>query len=104
MGTDELAHTVEQILAATHEQQEGTDASTVREHIMHHMLHPSVHVVGILRSLLYLLNRLQGILMDADDDGNAVIFAKNVAVYLKVVAEVMQVYKTCNTSSLMFSD
>ena len=104
MGTDELAHTVEQILAATHEQQEGTDAATVREHITQHMLHPSVRVAGILRSLLDLLNRLQGILMDSDDDGNAVIDAKNVAVYLKVVAEVMQVYKTGDASRLMFSD
>ena len=96
MGTDKLAHTVEQILATTHEQQEGTDAATVREHITQHMLHPSVRVAGILRSLLDLLNRSW--------TGNAVIDAKNVAVYLKVVAEVMQVYKTCNTSSLMFSD
>jgi hypothetical protein len=104
MGVDQLAGVVHEILSRHVPDAQGIGLDDVKAHITNHLLSSSVRVAGILRSLLDLTDRLQGILMTVDEDGNIVVDAKNVAVYLKVVSETMQMYKTGDPCKLMFSD
>jgi hypothetical protein len=104
MGAEELACAVHEILVAHQPDAEGAGLDQVKTHIQKHMLNPGVRVAVLLRSLLDLTDSLHGILMDRDEEGNTVVDAKNVAVYLKVVAEVMQMYKTGDASKLLFAD
>jgi hypothetical protein len=57
-----------------------------------------------MRSLLKLTDKLEGITTSVDlETGQTVVEAKNVAVYLKVVSEVMQMYRTGEVSKLLFA-
>jgi len=82
----------------------GVGLEEVRQHILLHTLCPSVRVGCILRSLLKLSDRLESITTYVDTDtGEVVVDAKNVSVYLKVVGEIMQMYKTGEVSKLLFA-
>jgi hypothetical protein len=57
-----------------------------------------------MRSLLKLSDKLEGITTSVDPDtGQTVVEAKNVTVYLKVISEVMQMYRTGEVSRLLFA-
>lgn len=75
----------------------------IAEHIQRHMLHPAVRVALTLRSLLELADVLRGMAVGRDDGGEPVVDVRTVNVYLKVVAEVMQVYRTADTSRMLFA-
>ena len=105
MSTDQLAQAVHQRLEEIDPNGNGHSLAEVKEHILTHTLIPSIKISGVLRSLLLLLDRLDStLMMTSDEDGTTVIDAKNVAVYLKVVNEIMQIYKTGDTTKLMFAD
>jgi hypothetical protein len=83
---------------------EGIGLDEVREHIMVHTLSPSVRMACILRSLLRLTDKLEGITTSVDPEtGQTTVEAKNVSVYLKVISEVMQMYRTGEVSRLLFA-
>jgi hypothetical protein len=83
---------------------EGIGLDEVREHIMMHTLCPSVRVACIMRSLLKLTDKLEGITTSVDPEtGQTVVEAKNVTIYLKVISEVMQMYRTGEVSKLLFA-
>ena len=103
-GVDQIAGVVHEILSLRFPDAQGIGLDDIKGHITNHMLTPRVRVAGILRSLLDLTDRLQGTLMTIDEDGNTVVDAKNVAVYLKVVSETMQLYKTGDPGKLMYGD
>jgi hypothetical protein len=75
----------------------------IAAHIQRHMLHPSVRVALTLRSLLELAEVLRGMAVARDDDGQPLVDVRTVGVYLKVVAEIMQVYRTADTSRMLFA-
>jgi hypothetical protein len=83
---------------------DGIGLDEVREHIMVHTLCPNVRVACIMRSLLRLTDKLETITTTVDPStGQTVVDAKTVGVYLKVVSEVMQMYRTGEVGKLLFS-
>jgi hypothetical protein len=95
---------VNQILEIQPEANRGTVKAQVKEHIEgKHILCPSLQVAHILRSLLDLKETLQGMIITEDENGVKTVDAKHMAIYLKVISEIMQVYKTGEVSKLLFA-
>jgi hypothetical protein len=104
MGPELMAERVHETLIEKCPMAEGIGLDEVREHIMVHTLCPSVRVACILRSLLKLTDKLEGITTSVDPEtGQTVVEAKNVTVYLKVVSEVMQMYRTGEVGRMLFA-
>jgi hypothetical protein len=77
----------------------------VMAHIQFHFLHPAVHVSGTLRNLLHLSNELNKVTVNTDtDDGSPLIDTRSVQLYLKVVNEIMQIYKNTDVKKLLYAD
>jgi hypothetical protein len=104
MGPDLMAERVHEALVDKCPMSDGIGLEEVREHIMVHTLCPSVRVACIMRSLLKLTDKLETITTSVDpESGQTIVEAKNVTVYLKVVSEVMQMYRTGEVSKLLFA-
>ena len=83
---------------------EGTTKAEIKEHIQRgHLLSPSLQVSHILRSLLDLRDTLHTMLITEDENGTKTVDARNMSVYLKVIAEIMQVYRTGDISKMLFA-
>jgi hypothetical protein len=84
---------------------EGASRAEVREHIGGgHILNPSLQIAHILRSLISLKDTLHRMVLQNDEEtGTQTIDAKNMAVYLKVISEIVQVYRTGEMSKMLFS-
>lgn len=103
MGPELMAERVHDVLVEKCPMYEGIGLEEVREHIMVHTLCPNVRVACILRSLLRIADKLESVSTSVDQEtGQTVVDAKNVQVYLKVVSEVMQMYRTGEVSKLRF--
>lgn len=104
MGPELMAERVHELLVEKCPMCEGIGLEEVREHIGSHTLCPAVRVACIMRSLLKLSDKLETITTVFDPNtGRTEVDAKNVSVYLKVVSEVMQMYRTGEVSKLLFS-
>jgi hypothetical protein len=104
MGPDLMAERVHELLIEKCPMCDGIGLDEVREHIMSHTLTPAVRVACIMRSLLKLSDKLESITTTFDPaTGRTEVDAKNVSVYLKVISEVMQMYRTGEVSKLLFS-
>jgi len=104
MGPELMAERVHEALVDKCPTADGIGLDEVREHIMVHTLCPNVRVACIMRSLLRLTDKLEAITTVVDPStGQTVVDSKTVAVYLKVVSEVMQMYRTGEVSKLLFS-
>ena len=104
MGPELMAERVHEVLVEKCPMSDGIGLDEVREHIMMHTLCPAVRVACIMRSLLKLTDKLEGIITTIDPDtGQTVVEAKNVTIYLKVISEVMQMYRTGEVSKLLFA-
>ena len=104
MGTDQLAQAIHERLEEIDPGGDGHSIAEVKEHILLHVVTPTVRISSILRSMVVLLYRLEGNLMNVSDDDTTMIDAKNVAIYLKVVSEIMAIYRTGDCSRLTFAD
>jgi hypothetical protein len=103
MGPELMAERVHEALVDKCPMSEGIGLDEVREHIMVHTLCPNVRVACILRSLLRLADKLETVSTSVDENtGQTVVEAKNVQVYLKVISEVMQMYRTGEVNKLRF--
>ena len=81
---------------------QGTSKREVLQHLQGgHWLHPALQISHILRSLLDLRDTLQKMLI-TEEDGVRTVDARNMAVYLKVTSEIVQVYKTGEISKLLY--
>ena len=101
VSADAMAEMVSAELTAISD--EGTSKSDVLRHIQGgHWLHPSLQISHILRSLLDLRDTVQKMLITEDENGLRTVDARNMAVYLKVTSEIMQVYKTGEISKLLY--
>ncbi len=104
MGPDLMAERVHEALVEKCPMADGIGLDEVREHIMIHTLCPSVRVACIMRSMLKLVDKLDGVTTSVDPEtGQTVVDAKNVTVYLKVISEVLQMYRTGEVNKLMFA-
>lgn len=104
MGPELMSERVHEALVERCPMAEGIGLEEVREHIMMHTLCPSVRVACIMRSMLKLVDKLDGVTTSVDlETGQTVVDAKNVSVYLKVISELLQMYRTGEVSRLMFA-
>jgi hypothetical protein len=103
MGPELMAERVHEMLADKCPNLTGIGLDEVRDHILTHTLSPPLRVACIMRSLLRLSDKLETINMSVDPEtGQVVVEGKNVTVYLKVISEVMQMYKTGEVNRLLF--
>jgi hypothetical protein len=79
-------------------------AEDIQLHIKRHVLHPSVRVAQILRNLLELADTLQELVSGRGEDGLPLVDVRTVTVYLKVISEIMQIYKTADLTKMLFAD
>ena len=104
MGPGLMAARVHESLVESCPMSEGIGLDEVREHITSHMLQPGVRVACLMRSLLKLVTKLEDSTMAIDPETNqTVVDGKALSAYLKVVSEVMSMYKTGEVSKLLFS-
>ena len=83
---------------------EGIGLQEVQEHILSHMLQPGVRVACVMRSLLKLVTKLEATTMTVDaDTGETIVDGKALTAYLRVITEVMTMYRTGEVSRLMFA-
>lgn len=83
---------------------EGISRQDIKDHIQKgHLLSPSLQISHILRSLLELRDTLHSMLINEDENGVKTVDARNMSVYLKVIAEIMQVYRTGDMTKMLFS-
>lgn len=104
MGIEQLAQCVHERLVEVDPNGQGHSMEQVKEHITLHILTPNVKVACILRSLINLMDKLEQSLITVNEDETTVIDSKNVSIYLKVISEIMQIYKTGDCSKLTFAE
>jgi len=104
MGTHQIVRIIHARLKEIDPHGAGHSESDIEEHIKSHVLIPQVKVTVMLRSLIMLMDKLESGLMCTGEDDITIIDAKNVGIYLKLVNEIMQIYKTGETNKLMFAD
>jgi len=100
-------HLHEHMAEAVTAENEDTEVPTQEEiqtHLLKHMLHPTVRVAHILRNLLDLSETLREVVVSRAEDNTPLIDVRTVTVYLKVVNEIMQVYKNTDTARMLFAD
>ena len=73
-------------------------------HIQKHMLHPTVRTAYILRSLVDLSETLREVGCARTDDDQPLVDVRAVTLYLKVVGEIMAVYRTADPAKLLFGN
>ena len=104
IGVDSMTDMMHMHLQEIAPDEAGTSKAEIKEHIqMGHLLSPSLQISHILRSLLELKNTLHAMLITEDENGTKTVDARNMSVYLKVIAEIMQVYRTGDMSKMLFA-
>lgn len=104
IGVDAMTDMMHNHLQKIAPDAEGTSKIEIREHIQKgHLLSPSLQISHILRSLLDLRDTLHSMLIHENEDGVKTVDARNMSVYLKVIAEIMQVYRTGDMSKMLFA-
>ncbi len=81
---------------------EGAGPEIVYEHVSKHMLHPRVRMAVLLRQLLEFCALLQTSLV-VQDAGLCTVDKSNAELYLKVIGQIMTLYKA-DTQGMLFSD
>jgi len=97
-----IAQQVSDFLLVSEPSAEGACKDTVLEHIARHMLHPRVRMAVLLRQLLDFSTLLQNTLV-VSDDGICTVDKGNAELYLKVITQIMTLYKA-DTSGMLFAD
>ena len=75
----------------------------IQQHLNSHVLHPTVRVSHILRSLLDLSETLKSVAITKAEDDSPLIDVRTVALYLKVVSEIILLYKTADPTKMLFA-
>ena len=71
-------------------------------HIERHVLHPQVRLGTTLRNLVELSENLREVVSTRGEDDTPLVDVRAASLYLKVVSEVMQVYRNTDPSKLLF--
>lgn len=104
MGFEQIAQIVCDKLNEIDPDGGGHNLPDVQDHIKNHVLTPSVKISCVLRSLVALLSKLESGLMTNGEDDMLILDTKNISIYLKVVDQILQVYKTGECNKLMFGN
>lgn len=74
-------------------------------HFQRHVLYPSIHISSIMRNLIVLSENINQVMISHDEtDGTPLIDTRSVQMYLKVVNELIQVYKNADMKKMLFAD
>ena len=104
ISADCMAGMIVEHLTSLGPDQPGLSKSDIRRHIQGgHMLNPSLQMAHTLRTLFELRDTIHGMII-VEADGVKSVDVRNMTMYLKIISEIMQVYKTGDVSRLMFSD
>ena len=109
-ATEMAEHMREHLLASTPEgggenpERVIPTARDILTHVSKHVLHPCVRVASILRNLLDLADLLRELIMSRADDGTPLIDVRTVTVYLKVITEIMQIYRNADMTKMLFNE
>ena len=72
-------------------------------HLSLHVLHPTVRVAHALRGLVELSETLKELMVTkGGENENPLVDVRTVTMYLKVTAEIMQVYRSADPSKMLF--
>ena len=97
-----IAQQVSDFLLLNEPLAQGATKEVVFEHIAKHMLHPRVRLAVMLRQLLDFCALLQTSLIVTENDV-ASVDKSNAELYLKVIGQIMTLYKA-DTSGMLFAD
>jgi hypothetical protein len=104
ISADCMAGMIAEHLAAVDPGGQGLSKADVQRHIQGgHLLNPSLQMAHTLRSLFELRDTIQGMIVVENEDGVRSVDVKNMSTYLKVISEIVQVYKTGDVGKLMFA-
>lgn len=94
VSADAMAEMVSKELQNMDCEANGVSKQEVLRHIQGgHLLDAGLQISHILRCLLDLRDTLQKMLIVENEDGTKTVDARNMASYLKVTSEIMQVYR-----------
>lgn len=83
----------------------GLEVVAIRKHIRLHMLSPTVRIADMMRHLLALCDTLRNNLYREDPDtGDVCADRANIDTYLKVVTQVLNMYKMAEPSKMLFAN
>ena len=72
-------------------------------HLSLHVLHPTVRVAHALRGLVELSETLRELTVAKGEDGESpLVDVRTVTMYLKVISEIMQIYRSADPSKMLF--
>lgn len=103
MGPTQMAICIHEKLVVMDPDADGIGLDEVSEHINSHTLNPSVRMSIMMRNLLDLQDKLSTVLV-AKEGSEFRVESKNVSTYLKVVNEIMQMYKVGEPNKLLFAE
>ena len=104
ISSDCMAEMIVDHLTSLGPDQPGLSKSDIRRHIQGgHMLNPSLQMAHTLRTLFELRDTIHGMIIVEVDEVKSVD-VRNMTMYLKIISEIMQVYKTGDVGRLMFSE
>jgi len=93
---------VSDFLLLQHPDVHGANKETVQEHIEKHMLHPRVRIAVLLRQLLEFSTFLHSSII-IQDGGLCTVEKSNSELYLKVIGQIMQLYRA-DPGSMLFAE
>ena len=96
-----ISQQVSDFILLQHADAPGAEEQAVYTHIMQHVLHPRVRLAVMLRQLLELSNLLQGNIL-VHDGCNCTVDKTNAELYLKVIGQVMAMYRV-DTQGMLFT-
>ena len=72
-------------------------------HLSLHVLHPTVRIAHALRGLVELSETLKDLTVTrGEENENPLVDVRTVTMYLKVISEIMQVYRSADPSKMLF--
>ena len=101
ISADSMCVMVAESIAKLDESTVGASVEHVREHLNSHILSPGYCVPRLLRQLLDLGDKLHAVSVVTNEEG-VTIENRSVQNYLKVVSEVMSIYKSGDPAKLAF--
>lgn len=103
IGVDSMVDMLHHHLHEATDGAEGTGKEEIKLHIQgSHLLCPSLQMAHNLRSLLELRDTLKGMLITVDEDGVQTADVRNMAMYLRVISEIAQMYRTGEVAKMLF--
>ena len=96
-----IAQQVSDYVLLQHEDAVGVGANDVYAHIVEHSLHPRVRLAVLLRQLLDLTSLVQNSIV-VQDGVHCTVDKANAELYLKIIGQIMALYKV-DTSSMLFA-